>query len=126
MKENNQDRYRQIYQEVLKAYPQDKKSTVQRKVCDFWTTVKEKEKQNESSTIFNDTLANLRKEGLQSKAKTGGFWASLKTRPAKPPKTEPPPMFVATEINVTDDAIVGVDHSTAPGSSKENGNKRDH
>ena len=35
-------------------------------------------------------------------------------------------MFVATEINVADDAIVGIDHSTAPGSSKESGNKRDH
>ena len=65
MTENNQDRYRQIYQEVLKVYPQDKKSTVQRKACDFWIIVKEKEKQDESSTIFKDTPANLRKEGSQ-------------------------------------------------------------
>ena len=63
---------------------------------------------------------------MQSKPKIEGFWASLKTRPAKPPKTEPLPMFVATEINVADDAIVGIDYSTAPGSSKESGNKRDH
>ena len=46
---------------------------------------------------------------MLSKSKIGGFWAALKTRPAKPPKTEPPPMFVATETNVADDAIEVVD-----------------
>ena len=55
----------------------------------------------------------------------GRFRASLKTRPAKPPKTKPPPIIVATETNVANDAIEVVDDSTAPGSSKESGNKRD-
>ena len=32
-----------MYQEALKAYPQDKKSTVQRKAYDLWNIVKEKE-----------------------------------------------------------------------------------
>ena len=88
--------------------------------------VKEKEKQDKSSTSFKDTLANLRKECLQSKSKIGGFLASLITRPAKPPKIEPPPMFAATETNVADDAIEVEHDSTAPGSIKESGNKRDH
>ena len=35
MTENNNDRYQQIYQEALKACPQDKKSTVQRKACNL-------------------------------------------------------------------------------------------
>ena len=126
MTENNKDRYQQIYQQALKAYPPDKKSTVQRKACDLWNIVKEKEKQDKSSTIFKDTLANLRKECLQSKSKIRGFWASLKTRPANSPKAEPPPMFVATETNVADNAIELVDDRTTPGSRKESGNKRDH
>ena len=126
MTENNKDRYEQIHKETLKAYPQDKKSTVQRKACDLWNIIKEKEKQDKSSTIFKDTLTNLRKECLQSKSKIGGFWASLKTRPAKPPKTESPPMFPATKTNVADDTVEVVVDSTAPESSKECGNKRDH
>ena len=60
------------------------------------------------------------------KIKIEGFWASLKTRPAKPLKTELPPMFAATKTNVVDDAIEVEDDSTAPGSSKESGNKRGH
>ena len=35
-------------------------------------------------------------------------------------------MFAATETNVADDAIEVVVDSTAPGSSRESGNKRDH
>ena len=35
-------------------------------------------------------------------------------------------MFAATETNVADDAIEVEYDSTAPGSSKESGNKRDH
>ena len=54
------------------------------------------------------------------------FWASLKTRSAKPPKVEPPPLFAATETNVADDAIKVEDDNTAHGSSKESSNKRDH
>ena len=123
MTENNKDRYQEIYQEALKAYLQDNKSTVQRKACNLWNIVKEKEKQDKPSTNFKDTLANLRKECLQSSSKIRGFWASLKTSSAKPPKTELPPMFAATETNVVDDAIEVVVDSTAPGSSKESGNK---
>ena len=93
MTKNNNDRYQQIYQEAFKVYPQGKKSTVQRKTCDLWNSVKEKEKRDKSSIIFKDTLANLRKECLESKLKIGGFGESLKTMPAKPPKTEPPQMF---------------------------------
>ena len=126
MMENNKDRYQQIYQEALKAYPQDKKSIVQRKACSLWNIAKEKEKQDKSSTSFKDTLANLQKECLQSKSKITGFWASLKTRPKKPPKTEPPPMFVASKSNETADATEVVDDSMTPGSGKESGNKRDH
>ena len=44
MTENNKNRYQQIYQEALKAYPQDKKSAVQREGCALWNIVKEKEK----------------------------------------------------------------------------------
>ena len=69
MTENNKDRYQEIYQEALKAYPQDNKSTVQRKACNLWNIVKEKEKQDKPSTNFKDTLANLRKECLQSSSK---------------------------------------------------------
>ena len=47
-----------------------------------------------------------------------------KARLAKPPQTELPPMFVATENNVADDEIEVVDDSTAPGSSKESANKK--
>ena len=60
------------------------------------------------------------------KSKIGGFCASLKTRPAEPPKTKPSPMFVATETNVADKAIEVVVDSKAPGSGKESRNKRDH
>ena len=63
---------------------------------------------------------------MQSRSKIGGFRASLKTTPAKPPKTEPLPVFTATETNVADDAIEEEDDSTTPGSSRESGNKRDH
>ena len=59
MTENNKDRYQQIYKEVLKAYCQDKKSTVQRKACDLWNIVGDKEKHDKLSTISKDTLANL-------------------------------------------------------------------
>ena len=58
MTENNKDRYQQIYK-VLKAYRQDKKSTVQRKACDLWNIVGDKEKHDKLSTISKDTLANL-------------------------------------------------------------------
>ena len=61
---------------------------------------------------------------MQSKSKIGGFWASLKTRAAKAPKTKPPPIIVATKTNVAYDAIEVVDNRTAPGSSKESGSKR--
>ena len=125
MMENNKVRYQQIYQEALKACPQDKKSIVQRKACCLWNIAKEKEKQDKSSTSFKDTLANLQKECLQSKLKITGFWASLKTRPTKPPKTEPPPMFAATKSNATIDATEVVDDSMTPGSGKESGSKRD-
>ena len=61
------------------------------------------------------------------KIKDWRILGSLKTRAAKPPKTEPPPIFVATKTNVADDTIEMVDDSrTTPGSSKESGNKRDH
>ena len=62
MTENNKYRYQQICQEDSKAYPQDKKSAVQRKASDLWNIVKEKENQDKSTTIFKDTLANLRNE----------------------------------------------------------------
>ena len=60
---------------------------------------------------------------MLSKLKTGGFWASLKTMPAKLPKTESAPMFAVTETNIADDVIEVEDDSMAPGSSKESGNK---
>ena len=63
---------------------------------------------------------------MQSKSKIGGFGASLKTRTAKTPKTEPSPVFTATKTNVADDAIEVVDDSMALGSSKESTNKRSH
>ena len=56
---NNKDRYQQIYKEVLKAYRQDKKLTVQRKTCDLSNIVGDKEKHDKLSTISKDTLANL-------------------------------------------------------------------
>ena len=59
MTKNNKDRYQQIYKEVLKAYRQDKKLTVQRKTCDLSNIVGDKEKHDELSTISKDTLANL-------------------------------------------------------------------
>ena len=102
--ENNNDRYQQIYQEAW-SVPPEEKSTVQRKTWYLWNIDKEKEKQRKSSIIFKDTLTNLRKERLQSKLKTGGFWASLKTMPAKLPKTEPAPMFAVTETNIADNVI---------------------
>ena len=67
---------------------------------------------------------NLRKECFQLKSKIGGFRTSVKMRPAKLSKTKPPPIIVATKTNVADDAIEVVDDSTAPGSSKEIGNKK--
>ena len=93
MTENNKDRYQKIYQEALKAYPQENKSAVQKKACDLWNIIEEREKQGKLSTIFKDTPENLPNECLQSKLKIGGFCVSLKTKPAKPPKTEPPLMF---------------------------------
>ena len=47
-------------------------------------------------------------------------------RSVKPPKTESPPMFVATKANVADDVIEVVDDNMAPGSNKESGSERDH
>ena len=40
--------------------------------------------------------------------------------------SEPPPMFAATKTDVADDSIEVEDDSTAAGSSKESGNKKDH
>ena len=59
MTENNQGSYQQIYKEVLKAYRQDKKSIVQRKVCDLWNIVGDKEKHDKLSAISKDTLVSL-------------------------------------------------------------------
>ena len=122
MAENNNDRYQQIYQEALKAYPQDMKSTVQRKACNLWSIVKEKEKKGKSSTIFKDTLPYLRKECLQSKANAARFWTSLKTRPANLTNTDPPTISFAS--NVANDEIEVENDATTPGSSKESCKKR--
>ena len=122
MTENNNDRYQQVYQEALKAYHQDMKSTVQRKACNLWSNVKEKGKKDKSSTIFKDTFSYLRKECLQSKANPARLWTSLKTRPTNLTNNEPPPISFAT--NVANDEIEVENDATTPGSSKKSCNKR--
>ena len=98
------------------------KSTVQRKACNLWSIVKEKEKKDKSSTIFKDTLSYLRKQCLQSKSNAARFWTSLKTTPANLTNTEPPPISCAT--NVANDEIEVENDAMTPGSSKESCNKR--
>ena len=106
---------------MLKAYLQDKMQTVQRKACNLWNIFQEKEKQDKSNTIGKDTLANLRKECLQSKSKVGEFGYLVKLT-----KTHTLSMFAATKSNVADNAIAVEDDSTASGSSKKCCSKRDN
>ena len=125
MMENSKDRYQQIYQEALKAYPQDKKSIVQREACDLWNIVKGKEKQDKSSTISKDTLAKSTKIISAIIIKDWRI-LSLSSKASETTKDRAP-MFVATKAYVADYAVEVVDDSTTPGSSQENGkNKRDH
>ena len=68
MTKSNKDSYQQIYQEVLKAYPLDKKSTIQRKVCDLWNNFKEKVKQD-SHLPFSKILWRIYEKNICSQNK---------------------------------------------------------
>ena len=116
------DRYQQIYALAIKAYPQDSKSTVQKKACNLWKLVKEGEKKDKSATIFEKTMAKLRQQTLESKSKATGFWASLKT---KVPEKQALP-FNAIETNTVENAIQVEDGSTAPESNKDSATKTGH
>ena len=105
---------------------QNEKSVVQRKTWDLWNISIEKKKKDRLSTIFKKCSGKSTKRMFTVKFKDWRILGISKTRPAKPPKTKPPAIFVATKTNVANDAIEVVDDSKAPASSKKSGNKRDY
>ena len=92
----------------------------------MWNIVKEKEKQDKPPTVFEDTLKIYEKNVCSQNRRLEDFGHLLKRGQRHHLPSEPPPMFAATETNVADDAIEVAVDSTAPGSSRESGNKRDH
>ena len=88
------DKYTEIYNAAIKAYPQWSKQAVQNEAIRLWNKVKDSMKKHEEGdkkVTHENTLAELRRS-LQSKSKITGWWSNREkpaTTSSSPPVTVP-------------------------------------